>query len=156
MIYVGIDPGVNGAIAMINDRGKVCLYPLRDMTLQSMVFLFESIFVIGQGGPPMIVMLERLHALPSSFRGCSTSWTLSGSYHSIKTLLAVYEVKVDEVLPAKWQSEIGVTIKKSKVKVDKKKINREKAQFLFPKVEGINLDTADALLIAEYCRRIHK
>ena len=166
MTFIGIDPGVNGGIASIQCEtslrsGVVEMHSFRDMTLQDIVWLFSRLFGGGTRPVGQFVMLERVHAMPSTFRGCATSWTLAESYATIKTLLTVYEVPFEVVLPEKWQTVIGVRIKHTKGKkledkVDKKKINREKAQALFPKVSGITKDTADALLLAEYNRRTHK
>jgi hypothetical protein len=151
--FFGIDPGVNGGIAYLC-QGVATLYSFKDRTLGDMVKLFDLVFKGVRGESKVI--LERVHAMPSKFRGCSTSWTLAENYATLKTLLTVYEVPYEVVLPEKWQTVMGVRIKKTKQKVDKKKINREKAQALFPKTAGITLDTADALLIAEYNRRTHR
>lgn len=153
--FVGIDPGVSGGIAIMN-TGIIEMHSFRDMTLQDTVALFDRLFGSPTRNATLRVMLERVHAMPSHIRGCMTSWILCESFMMIKTLLTVHEVPWEMVLPEKWQMEIGVRIKKSKVKVDKKKINREKAQALFPRLAGITLDTADAVLIAEYARRTHR
>lgn len=133
----------------------VQLWSFRDKTLQDIVALFSKLFLHTYRGE-VLATLERVHAMPSKFRGCSTSWTLAESFATIKTLLTVYEIPWELALPEKWQVVMGVRIKKTKKKVDKKKINCEKAQALFPKVFGINKDNADALLLAEYNRRTHK
>lgn len=163
MIFVGIDPGVSGGIAVMNITpdlkiapGIVEMHSFRDMTMADTVYLFDRLFGSPTRDDKLHVMLERVHAMPSKFRGCSTSWTLAESFAMVKTLLTVHEVPWEMVLPEKWQTEIGVRIKKTKKKVDKKKINREKAQALFPRLAGITKDTADALLLAEYCRRTHR
>ena len=159
MIYFGIDPGVRGGIARISCvNGKlkaVELWSFTDHTLHDLVGLFSSLFQ-HTFYREILVTLERVHALPSTFRGCSTSWTLAENFSAIKTLLTMHEIPFELVLPEKWQTVMGVRIKKTEKKVDKKKINREKAQALFPKLAGITKDTADALLIAEYNRRTHK
>lgn len=152
-VIFGIDPGVNGGIAKI-DGATVSLFSFADHTLSEMVGLFSALFEDDR----MLkkVMLERVHAMPSTFRGCSTSWALAEGFSMIKTLLTVYQVPFELVLPEKWQGALGVRVKKSRKKVDKKKINREKAQALFPRLIGITKDTADALLIAEYARRTYR
>jgi hypothetical protein len=153
VILVGIDPGVSGGIAKI-EGVNVTLFSFRDHTIQDLVGLFAVVFARGQG--EMFVMLERVHAMPSTFRGCSTSWTLAENFSTIKTLLAVHEVPYEMVPPEKWQLALGCRWPKSVKYGKRKKLLREKAQALFPKVPSINKDTADALLLAEYNRRTHR
>lgn len=153
MILFGIDPGVSGGIASM-ERGKVTLFSFQNLTMQETIDLLATLFSIPDD---KFVMLEKLQPLPSFLRGCKTSWILSGHYHMLKTLLSVHKVSFDEVRPQVWQSALGCITPKTKdkdKKVDKKKLNREKAQALFPEVKKINACTADALLIAEYARRI--
>lgn len=151
MIIYGCDPGVSGGLARMDGR-DIELYSFKDHTLQEIVNLFDSLF--DSEVEDKFVMLEQLQPLPSFIRGCKASWVLAESYATIKTLLTVHKVPFELVLPQKWQKFMGLVIKKTKKKIDKKKLNREKAQALFPRLGTITLETADALLIATYCKRI--
>lgn len=157
MIFYGIDPGVNGGIAKLGSpHEEVELYSFQDLTIGEMVTLFRETF--AGHTVKFSVMVEQLQPLPSFIRGCKASWVLAENYSMIKTLLTVHYAVFQLVRPSVWQAEFGLVIPKSKTKkkVDKKKLNREKAQALFPRTSGISKETADALLIAEYARRTHR
>ena len=155
MIYYGIDAGSSGGLARIVDE-NIKLWSFEDHTIPEMVGLFHLVFQDQDLSAARKVMLEKLQPLPSFLRGGRASWVLAQSYATIKTLLSVHNMAYEEVRPAIWQKEFGLVVKKSKKRIDKKKLNREKAQALFPGIMGITLATSDALLIAEYNRRTHK
>lgn len=154
--FYGIDPGVSGGIAKMEEGIVMELRSFQDLTMREMVELFDEIF--PGTIPHPYILLEQLQPLPSFIRGCKASWVLAENYSMIKTMLTVKRVPFVLVRPIVWQTEFGLVIPKtkSKKKIDKKKLNREKAQQLFPRVDFITKDTADALLIAEYSRRLHQ
>lgn len=154
VIYYGIDCGVSGGIAQIKNRNDISLYSFKDCTIKDIVGLFSMIF--GNDGDERFVIVERVHAMPSKFRGCSTSWTLAESFSVVRTLLAVEEVPYELVLPQTWQKAMRCKFDKSVNYTKRKKLLMTEAQSLFPNLQDITRDTADALLIAEYCRRVHK
>jgi hypothetical protein len=62
-------------------------------------------------------------------------------------------VPFEAVTPGKWQKEFGLLAKKGETKTAKKNRHKARAQELFPDLK-ITHATADALLIAEYGRRV--
>ena len=62
-------------------------------------------------------------------------------------------IPFEEVIPRTWQKGVGITPRgKGETKTRFKNRLKAKASQLFPKV-NVTLATADALLIAEFCRR---
>jgi hypothetical protein len=58
------------------------------------------------------------------------------------------------VLPNAWQRALGVAYPPGSTDTEKKNITKRRAQQLFPAFTPITHAIADALLIAEYCRRV--
>jgi hypothetical protein len=82
---------------------------------------------------------------------------LYGSYLSLRAMLVAAGLPFEDCPPKRWQSHLGIP-PRAKGEDDRKWKNRLKAraQQLFPSVRRVTLATADALLIAEWCRRMRE
>jgi hypothetical protein len=141
-IYIGIDPGMSGAIAVQDELvGKVFTYKLdtteRDIH-DSLLHSFDS-----EHGK-MFAVIERVNAMPK--QGISSTFKFGRSYGFLRGCLISLGIPFEEVSPAVWQRAMGCLSKGDK------NVTKAKAQQLFPQVKVIHA-TADALLLAEYCRR---
>lgn len=87
-------------------------------------------------------------------RGSIASMKIGQSYGLLRGFLVVlsvnYGVRFEEARPQVWQKAMGVS---GGDRRKKKVVNKEAAQRLFPTAKVIHVN-ADAMLIAEYCRRI--
>jgi Holliday junction resolvasome RuvABC endonuclease subunit len=96
-------------------------------------------------------VIEHVHAMPK--QGVSSTFKFGVGYGGLRMALIAASIPFEEVTPRTWQKALGVVVrKKTETKTQFKNRLKAKAQQLFPR-ESITLKTADALLIAEYCRR---
>jgi len=154
-LYCGIDPGQDGAFAALDEDGQVVgLFGFDKLSERD---LFDGLMSWMSAddsaeSKPMWCMLERVGARP--LQGVASSFKFGMSYGFVRCALFAAAIPFDEVTPAKWQEKMRCPKGEKK---DKKKINRERAQQLFPDVymtlSGEHA-VADALLIAEYGRRL--
>ena len=146
MIYIGIDPGESGALAMINgESGRTLVRPFDSEEYNTALELFapEDSFCI----------VERVSAMP--VQGVTVVFNFGRNYGYIQGLLTAHRIPYQLVRPQAWKREFGCTRdKNTSIAVCKR---------LFP---GVNLKRterckkehdgmAEALLMAEYGRRIY-
>jgi len=171
MIYLGIDPGVTGAVAAIYSNGTVTSVPLPVLKRASLsktakdrhyVDPFELHRLLDKY-PPMtsVVFLERTQA---GMKGAIANYSLGHSSGVIMGVLAALRLNYTEVRPQEWKKMFGLLTAKADRGMEKnakakknKNASREVAQALFPSVSLKRVKDdgrAEALLIAEYGRRI--
>jgi Holliday junction resolvasome RuvABC endonuclease subunit len=141
MIYIGVDPGIGGAMAVLYDDGGV---DLEDYNTPANVDLLNEILDSAEDA---VAVIEK-------------QWLKKGDPTHMGKLIQNYgewigrfdmnHIVHHEVAARTWKALLGVT-------ADKKQ-NIEKARLLFPEVSGLltrvkDHNRAEALLIAEYCRR---
>ena len=143
--WIGADPGVSGGIALISDLWhSVEVWPMPD-TERDLWELIER-YIPNEN---CIAMIEDVHAFPGDKQRVKQLATFMRNYGGLRMALIGNGVAMEKVSPQKWQKYLGCLTKGDK------KISKGRAQELFPGVKGITLKTADALLIAEYGKRIH-
>lgn len=142
MIWLGVDPGVSGAIAAIDDTGRIVRIVRNDGTERD---TFEAL--CGYENSTLFALIERVHSMPK--QGVASSFKFGQSYGFLRGCLIGAGVPFEEVTPQKWQTAMGCLTKGDK------RITKARAQQLFPNVKIIHA-TADAILIAEYARRTRK
>lgn len=145
MKVIGIDPGKSGGIAIIEGRqlhGHIGLAKLTDREVWELLARNE----------PALCVLEKVHASPQM--GVTSSFTFGQSFGMIRMAVIAAGLRLEMVTPQTWQKSIGLKSIKAKLgSAENKKRNKAMAQELFPGIKVTNA-TADALLIAEYGRRI--
>jgi len=140
MTVIGIDPGVNGAIAWIVDA-KPCVEKMPD-TLQDLWEIIVSISMnAGTGGLGIRAYLEQVSSSPQM--GVVSSFTFGRGYGNIEMALTAAGIPFERVRPQVWQKALGCMTK------GQKNITKQKAQEMFPGIK-VTHATADALLIAHY------
>lgn len=140
MTVIGIDPGVNGAIAWITD-GKPCVEKMPD-TLQDLWELIRDISSEGK----CHAYLEQVHSSPQM--GVVSAFTFGNGFGHLEMALTAAGIPFTRVRPQVWQKELGCLTKGDK------NISKRKAQELFPSMK-VTHATADSLLIATYGTRQH-
>lgn len=143
MIYIGIDPGKNGGIAVIKpNKTRVHVYSEEYLLL-----------VLGyyQDYKECVCYLEHVHAMPK--QGVSSTFNFGMNFGFIQGVLKAYGIPYELVTPQKWKKEFSCTSDKN--------TSIEVCKRLFPNVNLKATDRckkyhdgmAEALLIAEYGRR---
>ena len=144
--YIGIDPGVNGGIAVLSADGSVLCVTKMPPTPRD---LFDF---LSQYSEDSFCVLERVGGLPGN--GGSAMFNFGKGYGHLQMALVALGIPTEDVTPNKWEKvyQLGTSGKFSKT--EWKNRLKGKAQQLFPSlVKKITLATCDALLIAEYGRR---
>ena len=151
MIYIGIDPGKSGALAIIKDDGKVSVYPFDEIEYRDKLgevgYLLEYATDVSA-----VCALEKVGAMPT--QGVSSTFNFGHNAGFIEGLLVANEIPYNLVTPQRWKKAFSL------LKRDKDASVAE-ARRLFPDVSLLptersrkdNDGMAEALLLAEYARR---
>ena len=142
MIYIGIDPGKKGGIAVITDN-DVKTYAYSDRQL---------IFTLRNVNDECICFVEKVGAMPG--QGVTSMFNFGKSFGYILGTLEVCSVPYQLVPPQKWKKEYSLGHDKGE--------SIAVCRRLFPEVSLLPTERcrtesdgmAEALLIAEYGRRI--
>lgn len=142
MLFAGLDPGVNGGIAIVDNTGIVVRVSKMPATDQEVLDLFSWV-------PPRRTItravIERVSSSPQM--GVVSAFTFGKGYGALRMALTANLIPYEEVTPRRWQSALGCLTKGDK------NVSKARAQQLFPSIK-VTHAIADALLLAEYCRRL--
>ena len=154
MAYIGIDPGKSGGIAVIQGS-KVECFRMPNTEKDGW-----SLFAENKEGR-VFAVIEKVHSMPG--QGVKSMFSFGQNYGFLRGCLTAAQIPFEEITPQAWQKKLGVVgRKKGEPKPQLKERLRQKAQQLFPQEEvwertlGEQRAVCDALLIAEYCRRIRQ
>ena len=149
MTIIGIDPGLKGGIA---------LFAAGEMQARKMPDGFTDIYdylrQLKRAYPDCFAVLEDVgNGIP----GQSSKATATFARHNGHLEMALYalEIRSIKVTPQKWQKYYSNTIgtSKGKTKTEWKNILKNEAKRRYPEL-SITLDTADAILLADYGRNL--
>jgi hypothetical protein len=147
--YFSIDPGAQGA-AVIARKGEIRDYlPLSGATARG-IWDFISQCDLGDA----TAVIEKV---PTAIFGAgkSSCSKLYGSFCELRAFLVAAQIPFEEVQATKWQKELGIPKrKKNETRTKWKNRLKSHAERLFPQIK-VTLAICDALLISEYCRRVH-
>ena len=148
MIRIGIDPGVNGAIAVLEDQQLIALFDMPVMNLsgkKQQVNAPKLAEIIGSGSPRAdVAYVEQVHSMPG--QGVSAMFNFGTSYGIVKGVLGALQIPMVLVSPAVWKRRAGLTGKP-------KDASRTLAQQLYPAAplgRKKDIGRADAILIARF------
>jgi len=150
MNILGIDPGENGGFAFISTSGDhyPCLVEFKTNTRKDIAQIVKYYSLLG----PCTCFIEKVHAAPR--QGVSSTFTFGKNYGFWLGILTVLEISFEEVSPQTWQGCLGFKSPRGATYNDRKRLLKQRAEQLYPSVP-ISLGTADAVLIAEYGRRLY-
>lgn len=138
-IFIGVDPGSTGAISVLTIHPiplipKVEIFKMPETPTEIRSLLDDVRY------SDLFITCEAVHSSPQM--GVSTAFKFGRNFGMLEGILAYY--KVDYVTPQKWQAALNCRTGGNK------KISLNRAKELFPDVKGLNLKTADSLLLAYY------
>ncbi len=150
-ISIGVDPGKDGAMAILGHRDRPIVAPFDEEAYAS---LLRSVSLRAWGGNSCCdasCVVEHVGAMPG--QGVSSCFSFGRNFGFILGLLTAFRIPCELVRPQKWKREFSCTSDKN--------TSIEVAKRLFPGVplkrtERCTKDhdgMAEALLMAEYCRR---
>ena len=154
MIFIGIDPGLNGAIAFLDtEKGHLSIMDMPVLEMQRngkakkevSPHGVAKILTLGICGWEPSAVLERVGAMPG--QGVTSVFSFGRSVGLVEGVLAAYRIPVSIVTPQAWQKAAGVRGGKDG--------SRQRAMELFPNYAGLfslkkHDGRADAALMAWY------
>lgn len=148
MRAVGIDPGKEGAIVIIDDPGT--LVAIADMPIAAGELdgrAFAELLMDAQ--PISRVFIEKVHSMPK--QGVASTWRFAQNYGGLIHVLQAGEIPFERVPPQKWKASFSLNGKpKDAARALCSEMWPEAASdFRLVKHGG----RADAALIAEHGRR---
>lgn len=144
--YIGVDPGLSGGVAVLTEDATVHILLKTPDSEAELWEIFDEILPV----PAVPVLLEKVHSRPG--QSAVATFSFGQIYGFTRACLTAAELQFEDVQPKAWQKVFGLKKDKLEEYDEYKRRIRDLAQSLFPDV-FVTLKTADALLIAEYCRR---
>ncbi len=148
---IGIDPGLTGALALLNDDSSISdltdmpVVPLTGKRNQVNAVELSRIIKFWQTDNPKITaFLEQVSAMPG--QGVSSMFGFGVSFGIVRGVLAALGIPVVLITPQKWKKRAGLI-------GQEKDYSRTIAQRLYPLADlSLKKHTgrADALLIARF------
>jgi len=150
MFILGIDPGLKGGLALIDDTGSIRYIGQTQVAGKEIVVRRFVELITGYSVPVMAVM-EKVHSMPR--QSSQSTFRFGEGYGKIKGILETLNTRYELVHPQTWKKEILHGTDKSK-QAAIEWVNR-----VYPGVDlrqGKKVPSdgiADALCLAEYGRR---
>ena len=166
MIYIGIDPGLSGAVAVIQDteayfgEHRIDVFDTPTALVEGektkrkyLVPAMCRLLVQYAKRNDVLAVLEHVHSMPK--QGVASSFCFGEGKGMWEGILAAFEIPTELVSPQRWKKAIMADQGKEKSAA------RFKAMALFPSLaDHLKLvkhdGRAEALLMAEYGRRLRK
>lgn len=138
-MYIGIDPGKSGGIAWLSKQGHAHAIKMPETEKD----LWNTINILADDD--CFCYIEKVWALPGV--SVKSAFNFGQNVGQLGMALTAAGIPSDPIRPQVWQQALGCMTKGDK------NVSKNRAQKLFPKIK-ITHAIADALLIAEYCRRV--
>jgi hypothetical protein len=150
MLYIGIDPGKNGAIAFIDDNDDSSA---RSFSMPDGPRLIADLLINISSGSDCMAAIEKVHSMPS--QGVRSVFTFGEHFGIVQGILATLFIPMERPSPKTWQS----VIVSPPTNGDRKLVSLDYARRMFPHVDlkrKKDHDRAEALLIAMWLRSHRK
>lgn len=144
-LHLGIDPGASGGIAFIPDNNPAKAWAVKmPDTFADVWDVFHEMDHGDWIDYKIHACIERVHSMPG--QGVASSFKFGQGFGHLEMALTAARIPFTYVTPQKWQKEMQC------LTGGDKNVSKARAQQLFPHIK-ITHALADALLIAEFCRR---
>ena len=159
MIIFGIDPGVSGAISILENKKVIEVYDMptmidgkknkRQINGSQVTNIIKERLIDGK---EIIVVVEQVNAMPG--QGVTSMFNFGQSFGVIKGICAALNLPIYFVRPAKWKKHFNL------IKTNKD-ASRTKVIEVYPEISSKlhrkkDSNRADAILIALYFNDTHK
>ena len=159
MIIIGIDPGINGAISIIENKKIIEVYDTptmidgkknkRQINGAQVTNIFKERL---NGEKEVVVVVEHVNAMPG--QGVTSMFNFGQSFGVIKGICAALKLPIYFVRPAKWKKHFNL------IKTNKD-ASRTKVIEVYPEISSKlhrkkDSNRADAILIALYFNDTHR
>lgn len=152
-LYVGIDPGAKGAIAVLNEQGKCVEW--FDMPTTDDKYLDKMLEWLDKKVDKEVhVMMENVHAMPMESTVAGFSFGKNVGKAELLALAMATVKPPHKVIPQRWKAFFNLKRFKEESKLDYKKRSINRAKIEFPEMADVLITSkdgrAEALLIAKY------
>lgn len=162
MVFLGIDPGAQGGIAYLAD-GTLVTHELAGMTHRQLLDYLRDVAVLSQdvfGRPHVRCVLEQVGGFVAGDRGQSgmgpSMFAFGKGVGHLEMALCAAEIPYTTVVPRVWQKQMGVPKRPPGLSDSAwKGLLHQHAERMFPQ-DRFTRTVADAVLLAEFCRRFQK
>lgn len=151
--FIGIDPGLSGAIAVISADGKTHLYdmPVLNDGKKNHINIPKLLTILHEWDTRKTeVIIEEVHAMPG--QGVTSMFRMGQTLGILQCAIFSCGFPMHRIRPQAWKKAYGMSGKDKSASI-------LRAQELFPQAD-IRLKKhdgrAEALLMAEYLRRLRK
>ena len=159
MIIIGIDPGINGAISVIENKKIIEVYDTptmidgkknkRQINGAQVTNIFKERL---NGEKEVVVVVEHVNAMPG--QGVTSMFNFGQSFGVIKGICAALNLPIYFVRPSKWKKHFNL------IKTNKD-ASRTKVIEVYPEISSKlhrkkDSNRADAILIALYFNDTHR
>jgi len=153
MIIIGIDPGINGALAVIEDKKLVEVIDLPTMSEGkknkrqiNSAQLAKLISAHKKDNKDICIIVEQVNAMPG--QGVTSMFNFGQTFGVIKGITATLEIPIFFVRPSKWKKYFEL-INASK-DASRTKVIEMYPAFSDQLSKKKDVNKADAILIARY------
>lgn len=142
-IYIGIDPGKNGALAVIRESKKVSLVDFDLKAYINLLSYFKKSY-------DMFIGIERVHAMPGE--GVKSSFSFGERVGELKGIISTldFDNSAEWVLPQTWQKHINTDSNRGKKAIADSLLSLYPSADLYGPRGGLKDGRSDALGIANY------
>lgn len=145
-LFIGIDPGQTGGIALIDAQyNAICVSPYND---QELIGVCRNLQGVENS---VVCCLEKVGAMPG--QGVTSMFNFGKSVGYIKGVLEAFGIPYQEVTPKKWKGEFSLNSNKAASAEVCKRLFPDISLLPTPKHKKPHDGMAEALLMAEYARR---
>ena len=148
LISLGIDPGANGAAALLYGDTPLAVIRYREPSAEVLAELKD---VLGHAAELMHgfeyrerATIEKVHSMPR--QGVASTFKFGANYGRWLGWLQALGIPYQEVTPQRWQGALACATKGNK------NVTKERAWQMWPELRPTHA-TADALLIAYFGNR---
>jgi hypothetical protein len=147
--YMGIDPGASGGMALLYPSGSVVSVTKMLPTERD---TWDWLYGYAEAFAGVVALIEKVHSMPRE--GVASTFKFGVCYGGLRMALIAAGIPFEEVTPQRWQRGLEIPPRHgTESKTAYKNRLKARAQQLFPSAK-VTLAVADALLLAEYCRRL--
>lgn len=149
-IFVGVDPGSKGAIALLDPTTMQVAFIDLSLTMPQVMAEIRAYEDSQPEGTAYSAMIEDVASLPNV--SAKSNFSFGYNLGSVTTLLMAMALPLDKVRPKAWQSYVGIKPKSPTIKKDVAEIVTR----LYPTCDiygprgGLIDGRSDALAIAHY------
>lgn len=148
MTYLGIDPGNKGGIAWVSNKDYMtCIMPDTTAAVLGLILSMST-------GLKPTVIIEQVQVMGKAF-GAKAALSYGQKYGELIGIMTALGLKIVEVRPAAWKKAMGLSKEKDDSIALCERLFPEVILLPTPRCSKPSDGMAEALLLAEYGRRLN-